>query len=62
MQTKNIAKFFTTTILAATGFLLVACDNHVQEVNDHISVVLDEAEQYVEQARIPYAPESTDKR
>ena len=60
MQTKKTLKFLTATIMAATCFALVACNNHVEEVEDNVSVVLDEAERYVEKASIPYKPEPID--
>ena len=60
MQIKNAAKYLTVAIISAACFGLVACDNHVQEVEDNVAVLLDEAEQYVEQARIPYTPETMD--
>ena len=60
MQTKNTTKFLTAAVMALTCLGLVACNNHVDEVDDNVSVLLDEAERYVEQARIPYTPESID--
>ena len=50
-------------IAALMSFLgLGACDRygHVDEVDDTIQLVLEEAQTYSEQAKIPYIPESTD--
>ena len=60
MQTKRAIKILTSLAIAAACFGLVACDTHVDEVNDNVSVVLDESEQYIEEAKIPYTPESID--
>ncbi len=40
---------------------LVACkNNHIREVDDNIETVLAETDAYVEQAKLPYAPEPID--
>lgn len=61
----QIKKTFCSIFMvgALMSFLgLGACDRigHVDEVDDTIQLVLDEAQTYVEQAKIPYMPESTD--
>ena len=61
----QIKKTFCSILMASAliSFLgLGACDRygHVAEVDDTIQLVLDEAQTYIEQAKIPYTPESTD--
>ncbi len=47
------------TIIACLS--LVACkNNHIREVDDNIETVLAETDAYVEQAKLPYAPEPID--
>ena len=61
----QIKKTFGSFLMigALMSFLgLGACDRygHVDEVDDTIQLVLEEAQTYSEQAKIPYIPESTD--
>ncbi len=60
MQIKKTAKFLSVAFLVTACFGLSACNDHVKEVEDNVSVVLDDAERYIEQARIPYQPEPID--
>ena len=60
MQIKKTLNLLSIVALAALTIGLAACDNHVKEVEDNVQTVLDEAEVYVEQAKIPYKPEPID--
>ncbi len=60
MQIKKTLNLLSFAILAVSSLGLVACNNHVKEVEDNIQTVLEEAEVYVEQAKIPYKPEPID--
>ena len=60
MQIKKSLYVLSIASLMAIGLTLSGCNNHVKEVEDHVQTVLDEAEVYVEQAKIPYRPEPID--
>lgn len=62
MQIKKTLYLLSTLTLATVSFTaLTACNfGHVKEIEDNVQIVLDETEKYIEQAKIPYKPESTD--
>ncbi len=60
LNKKRISSFLIVSVIL-TCLALTACkNNHIREVNDNIETVLAETDAYVEQAKLPYAPEPID--
>lgn len=60
MPNNKSYKFLLMGLMVACIGLISCKNNHIREVNDDIEVVLAETDAYVEQAKLPYKPESTD--
>ena len=60
MQIKRTLRLISIFAFVMATIGLTACDNHIAEVEDNVQLVMDEAEVYVEQAKIPYKPEPID--
>lgn len=57
---KNAYRFLAASLMLACLSIASCKNDHVNEVNDNIQMILDEAETYAEQAKIPYKPEPID--
>ncbi len=57
---KSISPVLAVGLMLSCLFMTSCKNDHVNEVNDNIQMILDEAEVYSEQAKIPYTPEPID--
>lgn len=60
MLIKKTTALLGVLTLGLACLSLTACNDHVKEVEDNVQTVLDEAEVYTEQAKIPMRPENLD--
>lgn len=54
------SRLFLSALALVATFGLAACNTHVDEVDDNIQLVLDDAQLYYEQAKIPMRPQVLD--
>ena len=57
---KRISPVWAVGLMLGCFFMASCKNDHVNEVNDNIQMILDETEVYAEQAKIPYTPEPID--